>query len=206
MRKFTPQEDQFLLDNYLIMPAKRMSVKLGRTESTARQRMKILKIIVPKEVIAKFKIDSQFKKGITPFNKGKKQAEFMSAAGIERSRATTFKTGHMPHNAYHKNGAITTRQDNHTGIKYKYIKLSRKKWRELHRHIYEKKYGKIPKGMVLIFKDGNQMNCTLRNLKLITRQENMQRNTIHRYPPILKSTIRIVSKLNKKIKQHEKQN
>ena len=39
MRKFTPAEDRFLLENYLTIPAKRMGKILGRTEGTARQEL-----------------------------------------------------------------------------------------------------------------------------------------------------------------------
>lgn len=43
------------------------------------------------------------------------------------------------------------------------------------------------------------------NLELISREENMRRNTIHHYPEELKEVIRTFSKLNKKINNAKKQ-
>ncbi|HHN3384918.1 HNH endonuclease, partial [Pseudomonas aeruginosa] len=42
---------------------------------------------------------------------------------------------------------------------------------------------------------------------LITRAERMRRNSIHRYPPELKSAIRVISKLKRTIQEveHEEQ-
>lgn len=62
-RYFSKQEDQFILENYTSIPAKRIAKLLGRSESTARQRMKALGLIVPQDIIQKFKQESRFKKG-----------------------------------------------------------------------------------------------------------------------------------------------
>jgi hypothetical protein len=63
MRFFTPEEDDFLRQNYMTIPTKRMSLTLGRSESSARQRMALIGIVVPEEVAEMFKKQSQFKKG-----------------------------------------------------------------------------------------------------------------------------------------------
>ena len=52
-------------------------------------------------------------------------------------------------------------------------------WEFVHRAEYEKHYGPIPEGMVVIFKDGNRGNCDIRNLKLISAAENAQLNRRH---------------------------
>ncbi len=41
-----------------------------------------------------------FQKGHTPMNKGLKQSEYMTPGAIERTKATRFKKGNVPHNAY----------------------------------------------------------------------------------------------------------
>ena len=46
------------------------------------------------------------------------------------------------------------------------------RWKLKHRYIWEKENGKIPKGMLLIFKDNNKLNIDLDNLMLISRAEN----------------------------------
>ena len=42
----------------------------------------------------------------------------------------------------------------------------------LHRKIWERAYGKIPKGLEINHKDGNKLNNDLNNLELVTHQEN----------------------------------
>ncbi|NII81698.1 MULTISPECIES: hypothetical protein [unclassified Pedobacter] len=101
MRKFTPEEDKYLRDNYLSIPAKRMSKNLGRSESSARQRMALLGIVVPVHITEKFKLESRIKPGNIPPNKGKKQTDYMSAEAIERTKATRFNKGNEPHNTKH---------------------------------------------------------------------------------------------------------
>lgn len=208
MKFFTRKEDNFLRKNYLIIPAKRMSVMLGRSESSARQRMQLLGLIVPAEITEKFKKGSQFKKGHSSFNKGKKQIEYMSREAIEKTKATRFKKGNQPHNTKEKDGAISIRYDhkNRNGKPYKYIRISKGIWYPLHQYKWELKNGKQPIGTVLRFKDGNTLNCTLKNLELISRKENMQRNTIHRYPNELKQLIRLNNKLKRATNGHKKQN
>ena len=201
MKHFTPEEDQFLRDNYLTIPAKRMSKMLGRTEGAARQRMQRLNVMMPPEFRKKLQEESRYQKGHTPCNKGKKQTEYMSREMIEKTIATRFKKGHKPHNTIDKNGTIRIRTDKRTGLKYQYIKIADANWQLLHRVMFEKKHGIIPKGMMVVFKDGNQMNCDIENQELITMKENMARNTIQRYPVAVKSAIRTLTKLKKQIKQ-----
>lgn len=177
----------------------------GRTYTFVKSTMDRLNLMRPPELIQQIKDATRIKKGNVPPNKGKKQSEYMSRETIERTKATRFQKGQIPHNARgYKNGHISIRTDKRTGLKWKYIRLGLGKWRELHRHNYEKKFGKIPRKMCVSFHDGDHMNCEPKNLKLITMVENMQNNTIHRYPPELKTTLRVLSKLNRKIKQHEK--
>lgn len=202
MRKFTADEDTFLWANYCSIPAKRMAKMLGRSEGTARQRMKVLGITVPPEITEKFKRDSWIKKGDTPPNKGKKQIEFMTAEAIERTKATRFQKGNLPHNTSEKDGDISVRRDTKTGIEYLYIRVSLGQWELLQRVNYRKCIGQIPDGHVVILKDGNPNNCCPSNLELLTLEENMNRNTIQRFTPELISTMKILAKLKKTIKNY----
>ncbi len=78
-------------------------------------------------------------------------------------------------------GAITIRYDvsPKTGKRtpYKYIRLTKGKWDLYHRHLWKKHNGPIPAKHVIIFKDGNSLNCILENLDCITMAENARRNT-----------------------------
>jgi len=73
-------------------------------------------------------------------------------------------------------GCISIRNNHKRKHYYKYIRISESNWVPLHRYIWEKANGKIPKDKVLIFINGDQMDCRLENLKLISKAENAIRN------------------------------
>ena len=108
-----------------------------------------------------------------------------------------FKKGHEPHN---------TCYDGHERISkdgYIEVRIMKGKYVSKHRHLWEQSNGKLPKGYILIFKDKNQQNTSLDNLELISREENMRRNTIHRFPNELKTTITLINKLKKTINEKQ---
>lgn len=143
---------------------------------------------------------SRFKKGHTPVNKGKKWIEYMDKESIQGSLKTAFQKGHLPHNTK-SDGEISIRNDK--GRKYKYIRLSKREWLPLHVYLWEKENGKVPKGMIVVFKDRNSMNCELSNLEMITREENINRNSFHRYPAELKFAIKKLNQLKREINGKE---
>jgi hypothetical protein len=201
-RPFTADEDAFFRENYLTTPAKRMAKMLGRSEGTGRQRMKILGLIVPTEIIEKFKKDSYIKKGDVSFNKGKKQSEYMTPEAIVACKKTCFKKGNLPYNTKETNGVISIRRDTKTQIDYQYIRVAVGEWELLQRYNYRMFIGDIPNGHVVILKDGNCLNCHPFNLELISQRENMLRNSIQRYPGELIKTMKILSRLKKQIKTY----
>lgn len=137
----------------------------------------------------------RFKKGNVPMNKGRKQIEYMPIESIERTSATRFKKGNVPFN---KKDVGTERIS-----KYGYIEMNTGNGYVLkHRHIWETNMGPIPKGMIIGFKDGNKLNLELSNLELLTMKENMLRNSIQRFPAEVIDAIKLVSKLNKKLKKY----
>lgn len=103
-------------------------------------------------------LDSCFKKGHTPFNKGKK--------GIGGWEPTQFKKGHKPHNYK----PVGTERINSEG--YLEVKIADPaKWKMKHVLVWEEANGPIPKGHVVIFGDGNQSNIHLENLILVSRKQ-----------------------------------
>lgn len=121
-------------------------------------------------LVARYKIKSgrtgYFKKGSVPFNKGTK--------GLTTANKTSFKKGIVPHNTL-QDGAIRPRVDKR-GVPYLYIRISKAKWVLYHRYIWEQNHGPIPAKHVVIFIDGNTLNCDAANLKLISMKENVNRN------------------------------
>lgn len=101
---------------------------------------------------------TQFRKGMTPWNKGKK--------GISGYEPTQFKKDHKPTN-YKPVGTERTNTDGYVEIKI----ADPGKWKSKHIIIWEETNGPVPKGHVVIFADGNHQNVTLDNLLLISRRE-----------------------------------
>ena len=133
----------------------------------------------------------RYPKGNSPFNKGRK----MPKEVYEKVKSTMFKKGHSPHN---------TNYDGHERVSkdgYVEIRIRKGKYRLKHLHRWEQLYGEIPKGHCLVCRDGNKQNTDPGNWELITRAENMRRNTINRFPPELRSTLKTLSKFNKKLKE-----
>lgn len=148
---------------------------------------------------------TRFKKGQTPPNKGKKLSEFMSEEAIEKTKATRFRKGLVPHN--HKPiGYERINRDGYIEVKVRDEKYTRN-FELKHRFIWEKHFGTIPESHNIQFKDGNKLNCKIENLYMISRADQVStENTIHRYPAELKTAIRRINKLQKQIKQNEQTN
>ena len=137
-------------------------------------------------------VANQFKPGHTPHNKGKQ----LNAEIYEKVAPTMFKRGNKPHNTK-PNGTINVRADK-SGRLYQYIKIKDSHWELLQRYVWTQANGEIPPGSVVIFLDGNYLNCELSNLQVITRKENMARNTIQRYPAELQEVMKLTCKLKRK--------
>lgn len=201
---FTKKDDDYIKENYLKLPIKTIAKNINRSDTGIMGRLKHMKLEIPKELREQRKRQGMYRKGHAPVNKGKKQTEYMSPKAIERTKGTRFKKDHIPLNAFEKDGVITIRTDhkNRHGRNYKYIRIALGKWLPLHKHLWEQENGKIPKGHCLWFIDGDSMNCTLKNIELITRAENVRRNHSNflSYPPEISSLIQLKNKLQKTLK------
>lgn len=140
----------------------------------------------------------QFKKGLIPHNKGQKLSNDIK----QKLQKTMFKKGNKPHNTKQIGDEIID-VGGYTLVKVSDSKIKKERWRPKHHIVFGEP---IPKDMILIFIDGNKQNFDKSNLKLITKAENMKRNTIYRYPPELINLIRTSKKLNRKIAEAEVQN
>lgn len=190
-RRYTQSEDTFLKQNYLNMTCAQIAAILGVSKSSVKNRVAKLKI-------RKTSNKGRFKKGQVPLNKGKKQSEYMSAEAIARSAQSRFKKGSVPVN-HCEIGTIRLRTSRR---KFKSDGGEPNKWELLHRLIWEKAYGAIPKGVNIQYIDGNPENCVLENLTAVSRTENIKQNGIHNYPPEVISLIRTQKKLEKQITDH----
>jgi hypothetical protein len=200
MRTFwTEKEIKFLTDNYSNMKTADLAVIMNRPLGGVNGKAYDLGLKKSKDYMVKLlAIESQkllnsgkkhqFKKGQLPHNKGQKMSKEM----YEKCKKTFFTKGHKPANTKLKGDERI-----HEG--YTYVKIEDRDWRLKHRLIYENAFGPIPADSIVIFKDNNFTNFDINNLEVITKAENMLRNTIHQYPEPIKQIIKLNNKLKKQI-------
>lgn len=136
----------------------------------------------------------RFEKGHATWNKGTK--------GLVNANVTSFKKGHKPHN-YKPLGSERITKDGYCEIK---VSDTGRRWRPKHVLIYEKHHGKVLKGSVVIFLDGDKRNFDIDNLHLVTRGQLAllnKNNLIQKDADLTKTAINVVD-LMKKISAMEK--
>lgn len=138
---------------------------------------------------------------------------------LKKKFDTEFSKSHIAYikNKYNiRSGPIATFEKGHTPLRYKpigheriknghvYIKVAEPSvYISKQRYIYEKAYGKIPKGYIVIFKDRNKRNFNLENLMLISKSEFLIMNDNHLYKEDTELTetgvliAKIIDKINK---------
>lgn len=211
-RRWISEEEKVLTDKFSNTPTSELAIELGRSYSQVAQHANSMGLKKSEQYmvqcfektnksLVEAGKNNRFKKGGTPINKGKKQTEFMTVNGIERTKATRFKRGNMPHNTKY-DGAIREQPDK-SGKVYKMIRISLSNWELLHRHNWEKVNGAIPKGMILVCKSEDTLNCDPSNWELITRAENMKRNTVHNYPKEIAKTIQLLGAVKRQINKRK---
>lgn len=140
-------------------------------------------------------LNGQFKKGHTPFNKGKKWDDYLTKDQQEKLKQTMFKKGHNPVN-YRSVGSERINCYGYVEIKVKDPGF----WRLKHHVIYEEKFGPVPKGFKVIFKDKNRLNLDIENLALVSNSEEFilnQENLIYSSKKLTEAGI-LVAKLKDK--------
>ncbi|GAB3021496.1 HNH endonuclease signature motif containing protein [Bowmanella dokdonensis] len=132
----------------------------------------------------------RFDKGSRPWNTGKKG---LQAGG--RSAETRFKKGDKPANLKpighericSKDGTILIKvaeRNPYTGAATRY--------RPKHHVVWEQHHGPLPEGSVLRFIDGNQLNCDISNLELVSKAVHLRLNQTdyQDLPPEVKPTMK----------------
>lgn len=169
MYRYTPEQKDFIYKNNYGKYAKELAVLFNQefeTNITAKE----IKYFRHNHRLNSG-LTGQFQKGHITHNKGKKQIEYMSKEAIERTKTTRFKKGNTPQchrQVYEERISVNGFWE----IKVK----EPNKWMSKHRWIWEQANGKIPKGNIIIFLDGDKNNLSLDNLKMISRQENLVMN------------------------------
>lgn len=173
----TLEDDEFIKANFLTVPPQQIADIIGGSETRVKCRIRQLGLVIPRVIIEQRILNSRRKKGDIPFNKGKKQTDYMSAEAIERTAKTHFKKGTIPPNSYNEIGKITKRYDK-GGKVYLHICIKLGEWEMLHVHNWIKAGKTIPKGHCLWCINGNTEDCSIDNWECISRAENLRRNAM----------------------------
>jgi hypothetical protein len=132
---------------------------------------------------------TQFKKGMTSWNKGTKGLQI-------GGKETQFKKGQTPHNT--KPIGFRSYRDGYL------VERVEKGFEFVHKLIWKQHHGEIPKGLFVVFKDRNKNNICIENLEIIDRVEHIRRNHIQNLPQELKEVVHIKKSITRKINQLEK--
>lgn len=207
-KPWTPMDELLLEALYPNTCAARLAELLGRPEHCVYKKARMMHLAKSEEFLSSPQSgrwngssgrDFRFKKGQTPWNKGK----HVVAGG--RSAETRFKKGTRPPN-WMPIGSERTSQDGYRQRKMTDTGYPPRDWVSVHILLWTEHHGPVPPGHIVAFKDRNKQNIVIENLELRTLAENMRGNTIHRFPPELRDLIRLQGRVRKAIEnRHEEQ-
>jgi len=140
----------------------------------------------------------QFAKGSIPPNKG---AKGWDAGG--RSVLTRFKPGQRPRNTKPV-GSLRIDSSGLLSVKINDTGYGPHDWRPLHQLAWELKHGPIPPAHIVTFADGNKRHFSDDNLQLLSKADNVRRNSIHRLPKALVQVIQLKGALKRQINRRTK--
>lgn len=204
MKTWTPAQDDMFREFYPNCTMAEMKVMLGnKSECAIYNRSESLNVRKSQEYLDSPKAQRlrrgdevgkafRFAKGHVPANKGIKGINY------EGMKATQFAKGAKPPN-YRPVGTIRFIRDKTDG--YYEIKMAEgmRQWKLLHRVIWERLNGEIPDNHIVIFLDGNPKNLNIKNMALMTKAQNMKRNTVHNYPKEIVHLVQLQAALNRQI-------
>jgi len=216
-RRWTAEDDQLMRELYPDHTAEFVAERLRRSVPAIHGRAAILNLTKSEAFLSspasgrlqpgdQRGASGRFQKGHQPANKG---AKGWKAGG--RSAETQFKPGHRGGKAadlYQPIGTERITRDGYVQRKVNDDLPLQRRWKLVHRILWEEHHGPIPKGHVVVFKNGNKQDLRIENLELITQAENMRRNTIHNLPQELADVCRLKGRLVRQInkrERHEKQ-
>lgn len=218
-RPWTDAEDEQLRKRYAKELAETIALDIGHTRSSVCQRARALGLKKPAAWVASTTRNrwsegrhegsrrGHFQKGQSAHNKGIRRPGW--APG--RMAVTQFKKGEMHGAAQHNYVPIGTEK-----VEPKRNVLLRKitddpamvpaqRWRAVHVLVWEAVHGPVPEGSIVVFRPGLKTfkaeEITIDRLDLVTRAENMQRNTLHRFPRELRDAMRLVGRVKRQARR-----
>lgn len=193
LRIFTQEQIDFIAENYAGRSIARMTDLFNKRFNDTKTRQQIKTFVHNLGLISGR--TGRFEKGNIPHNKGRKGWD---AGG--NSAKTRFKPGQrgskwvpVGSERITKDGIIQ-RKVNDTGY-------PPHDWKSAHALLYERHHGPIPDGHIVRFRNRDKTDIRIENLELVSRAENMRRNSIHNLPEALTDVIRIRGVLNRRINE-----
>ena len=136
---------------------------------------------------------NRFRKGQEAWNKGMKGLDLGGQKGH-------FKKGSKPQ-TWQPIGTEKLDKDGMLLLKVSDDPVRTKRWRPKHALLWERLNGReIPKGHLVVMRDRSKTNFYPQNLELVTRAENMKRNSYHtNYPKEIQLAIQLRGALQRQI-------
>lgn len=214
--RFTPADDQVLIQHYPGNPTKDVAKLLGKKPSAVYQRAYALGLAkTPERLLEQRRqqivaagAHSRFQPGNTSWNTGKSY----TAGG--RSAETRFKKGNVNHNTMPVGSMTIRKAERNLWIKVAHTGSGKRDWVAVHHIVWERVHGPAPRGHVIAFKPGMATaefdEITLDRLELIPRAELMRRNSAQRHGSEIYKIVQlrgcITRQINKRLKAEAERN
>ena len=115
---------------------------------------------------------------------------------------TTFRKGDVPHNVQPL-GSISI-MSGYWVMKVTNVGNQHQKWKFLHRLLWEKEKGPIPKGMNVVFRNGDRNDIRMENLMLMDRKEMARYTPVDDSEPEMQRFSEIVARVAAKVAEKMK--
>ena len=154
-------------------------------------------------------VATQFKKGQTPANKGRRRPGWHAGRMQETQFRKGCRSGKAARN-WRPIGTVLLDTDGYPRIKLREAVHgteatgfgNQKVWAFVSRLTWEQHHGPIPPGHVIAFKDRKRGNCAIENLECISRGELARRNAMWgRLPQELAAAIQLNGALKRKLRR-----
>ena len=186
-QRWTLSETELLQKLWPDTPTKEVAKLLNRSVQSCHCKAKLMQLQRSEEFKEKLQqyfaeilkregVKTRFVKGQESYNKGKKMEEWMSPESMERVKKTHFPKYNKPVNTV-PIGTERIAKDGYIEIKVR-ESYKGKNFEYKQRVIYEQHFGKVPKGFIVGFKDGDIYNFEPSNLVLKSKLENLLDNQI----------------------------
>lgn len=217
-RLWDPADDALLVARYPNERTAGLADELRRSTRAVYVRARLLGIAKSEDYLASADacrlrrgdnvgMATRFRKGHVPVNKGLRRPGW----GPGRMKETQFKPGARQGAAarnWRPVGTILIDPDGYLRIKVREARRGEpygfgnsRVWPQLHRQVWERAHGPVPPGHAVAFKNGDRTDVCLDNLLLVSRRELMARNTIHKLPKTLASTLQLLGALERQIRR-----